>query len=593
VSGSGSIGELSDRWTEDEPSTSGSWRARLGRRLALLIAGLSVLVFAPIAIGTQGGAQRIVLLSTTALVLVGLVRLARPDVSERLRSRGVVLAFVAIGTVGYATLGFLSAPGAAMAAAIVSAGLLLDRRTMFVTIGFCLTCMIVVGTLMVHDVLPRPAVADISPGAAGPWVRSSVLTIILLAIVGAAVALVVEILESSVAEVAESGRRRREAELQVLHAQSTQLIGQLAASLAHDVNNHLTVVSWWTSVLAEQQDDAERASASAAIAQSIDDASVLIQRLLMLGRRDVPVARPLALDVLLEEREPVFRGLVPSDVDVVVSADAGAWCRIDPAQVAQVVMNLAVNARDAMPHGGTLTIEARRIRTDGLVEETGAIPRGEWVVLAVEDTGTGMDDDTRRRAAEPFFTTKPAGLGTGLGLATTAAIADQADGRLRIESEPGRGTRVELWLPAVDAAPTAAPVDRPGHDRLDGFRILLVDDTPHVLDVAARTLTAAGATVTTASDANEALHASRAGTFDVLCTDVVMPGTPVSELLDRFEAEHPEAVVLLCSGYVGEELVRNGIERQRYPLLPKPYTPAQLVDSIGTLLSSRAVRTEG
>lgn len=541
----------------------------------MLAAVLGFTVVAPLALGTTDGVTRALLLTTMTVLSIGLLVLARPSVPARFRSVGVVVAFVVTAAAGYATFGFLSGPGVALAVAVVCSGLLLDRRSMFVTLGLCVACLTVIGSLMVAGVLPEPQFDDVSPGRAGPWLRSSSLTVMLLAVIGAAVSLVVRILEDAVATADESSRRQREAELQILHAQSTQLVGQLAAGLAHDLNNQLTVIGWWSSVLAETQDEDERRRAAEVVARSIDAAASLTRRLLVAGRRDAPTPRPVQLARFLEANSTLLRAVVPPGVELTVDADDDAWVRIDPSRLSQILINLATNAGDATPDGGGVTISARRV-SDG--EES--FFHGDGVVVTVEDDGVGMDDETRVRALEPFFTTRTADGGSGLGLPTASALTEEAGGRLHISSTPGQGTRISVWFPAAEPGaherePVAGePVS------LDGVRVLLAEDNPDVLAVARLALADAGAVVTVAVDGDDALRRVDTGPFDVLCTDVVMPGAPVSEVLLRFCEAHPEGAVLLCSGYVGEELVRRGIEEGRFRLLRKPYRPAELTRAV-------------
>lgn len=568
-----------------------AWRTRLGRRLAALTAALSTLVFVPLSLGTSSGAARFVLLGGAMVLMVGSVWLARADVPTPTRSVGVVLVFMLIGVIGYATLGFLSAPGVAFAAAVVFAGLLRGRAAIFVTIAICVVVMTAVAVLMVQGVIPTPNETDISPAQAEPWIRSVALTLIIIGILGGAVTLVVEDIEAAGQRAEREAQRRREAELQVLRAQSTQLIAQLAASLAHDVNNQLTVIGTWTDLITDESGSRDRDVARDAISQSIAQATALTKRLLVLGRQDAPVPQTIDLYDFLEDNAQLLTSTVPTDLEVVVEADTRSWCRVDPSQLAQVLLNLVVNARDAMAHttNGRLSVEARRRPSTSAEGVEGPIPDGDWVVVSVSDTGMGMDAATASRAFEPFFTTKKVGEGTGLGLATARAVAAEAGGHIRLETAPDVGTVIELWFPEVTAgAGPDDPLVRPAVADLSDLRILLVEDAAGVREAAAHTLAGAGADVTSANDAADAILAVSEQPFDLLCSDVVMPGVSVVELIEHFESQNPGSPVLLCSGYIDEELVRRGIEDGRYQLLQKPYSPTELVGRIHSVWHSAA-----
>ncbi len=563
--------------------TAEPWRSELGRRLARLTVALTIVAFVPIALATTDNRARVVLIATGVAAALGLLYLGRVQASVRKRSLGIVSVFVAVGTIGYATFGFLSGPGVAYAAAVAFSGLLLGRRAMHATILICSASAALVGVLMVNDWIPSPLASEIAPTLARSWIRSGSITLIMIMILGAAVTQVVENTEASVKREMKESERRRLAELQVLQAHSTHLIGELAASLAHDVNNLLTVIGWWSGRVASGGPDVDRQAAHAAISDSINQAASLTQQMLMLGRRDSPTPVPVRLADFIQAKDGMLQTVVRSDVELIVIADDEAWCRIDPSQLGQVLLNLVVNARDAMPHGGQLSVAAsHRPQTSGAGIH-GPIPRGDWSVLSVSDTGSGMDEQTRRRAFEPFFTTKLVGEGNGLGLATIAVIVDQADGHVVLDTGPDRGTLIELWLPSAPSETPASVAPASFEPRLDGIRVLVAEDSVGVLSVARQAFEDAGAIVTSAADGDEALIRALESSFDLLCTDVVMPGAPTSKLIATFEAQNPQSAVLLCSGYVGEDLVRRGIEDGSYELLQKPYTAETLVATASSL----------
>ncbi len=565
------------------------WRAVLSLRLAQLTAVICPFVLVPIALGTEDAYTRVALLVAAAILAVGFGAMARRATPARARSIGVVIGFGGIGVAGYATVGFLSAPGIAFAISVAVAGLLLGRTAMIAAAAVTAAAVTAIGAMMVSGVLPAPTPEDISPELARPWLRGSAIMVLLIALLGATVTWVVEAIEGTLARLDEEATRREKAERHALRAHQRELMVQLAGGLAHDVNNQLTVISAWASMLQTTGNDDLAARAKDAIETAVDNASALTKQLLVLGRRDARSPRPLALGDVVHSFGGALRGFLPDNVSVRVCADAEAWCFADEAQINNALLNLALNGRDAMPEGGTLSVGTESRITEEITPGTnGEIPPGTWSILYVEDTGVGMSQETLGRVFEPFFTTKTGGKGSGLGLATIAAIVEHSGGHVTVDSELGRGTRVECWLPEVAPAERAVGRSATSLPELRGARILLADDTPGVLAAAREALAAHGCAVVVATDGSEALRRLDEGDFDVLCSDVVMPGAPVAEIIDVFARSVSESRVLLCSGYVPEDLVRLGIEEGRYHFLAKPYSSADLVDKVARVLAGDA-----
>jgi signal transduction histidine kinase/CheY-like chemotaxis protein len=578
-----------------EASTDPSWRERLGRRLVLLTAAMSLLVFLPVTMGTHDAALRSVLSITTALLVAGLLWLARASVEPRLRAIGAVAAFFVIGATGHATVGFLGAPALGFCAAVVVAGVLLGRRAMLSTVA--LTCVAVasIGALMVFDVIPSPPYDDITPRVGRNWMRSSTLTLILILILGIAVTWVVEHIEATRAQVAAEARRRRKIEQQAVNAQATELLGRVAAGLAHDVNNQLTVIAGWTGLLGSKAAGATAGDAQAAIKKAVTTAADLTKQLLVLGRKEIRSPRTRSLTTIVRAHVKTLSRVLPDNVQVEAASDGHAWALVDEGQMQQVLLNLVLNARDAMAHGGRVHVQtAMRDDVTGVVGHRGPIPAGSWSVLEVRDEGVGMDEVTRARVFEPFFTTKPRGQGTGLGLATVAAIAEQSEGHVVLDSDVGVGTTVQLWFPERSAPDDDADESTGRHveGSFRSTRVLFVDDNLAVVDVVRRGLIQAGFEVVTAVDADDAIGRLAKGPFDLLCSDVVMPGTPVSKLIEAFSRAYPHAPVLLCSGHLDEDAqqVREEIERGRVHFLPKPYGIPKLVACMDELLDREEAR---
>jgi PAS domain S-box-containing protein len=368
-----------------------------------------------------------------------------------------------------------------------------------------------------------------------------------------------------------SDRRRLEAELR--QAQKMEAIGRLAGGIAHDFNNLLTVIDGNAGVLRADLPAAESGLADE-IVRAGEQAAALTRQLLAFSRKGVVAPRVLCPNATIEGVRTMLARLVGERVRVVTELDAEVGpVRIDPGQLEQAVLNLAVNARDAMPQGGTLTIRTRA--------------RLRHVRIEVSDVGVGMDEATRTRAFEPFFTTKPAGEGTGLGLATVKGIVEQAGGEVEVASAPGRGTTFILSLPvSADGPPSDSPVKRtppPANREV----ILLVEDEPAVQLLERRVLEMGRYEVLVASCGEEALILldGHVGRIDLLVTDVVMPGMTGRELAEAVARRRPGLRALFLSGYTPDEVLRQGVRADEAHFLQKPFTPTSLLGKVREVLA--------
>jgi signal transduction histidine kinase/CheY-like chemotaxis protein len=553
------------------------WRTALGLRLLRLTFGLTLLavVFFIAGLGSKPGWASWVVGPSCVAVLLALT--LRRQTSHRQRAIGVIVVLLTASLLGYVRFGHTPGPALGLVLAVVVAGLLLGRRAAFVVVAAGVVAVAVVATAMVRGTIAPPSTLDLSPVAWRIWLRTTLFTAIVAVLLVEAMTWVVATIEQGAARAELEATRRHDAERKALEAQQAELMGQIAAGLAHDVNNHLAVVSMWTSVLLASRAQEDLDEAADEIEAAIEEATTLTRRVLVLGRRGVNKPRPLSLTALVDEHAAVARRVLGARVALTVERPpAPAWCHADDGLLGQVLLNLVMNAREALPEGGAVTIRTGTRSAGGR----------SLAFFEVEDNGVGMSEDVRRRAAEPFFTTKPPGKGSGLGLAAVTAIARQCDGELTLVSSPGAGTRAAVELPAI-AAPTA-PAEADAAPVVLAGRVLLVDDSASLVNISRQILQEAGCTVVVASDGDEAIARIDEGSFDLLCSDVVMPGRPVREVIDAFERQNPGAPVLLCSGYVGEHLVRAGIEVGAYRFLPKPFGPAQLVAEVAELL--RAAR---
>jgi signal transduction histidine kinase len=381
----------------------------------------------------------------------------------------------------------------------------------------------------------------------------------------------------------EERTREREAALAKMHEmQKLESLGQLTGGVAHDFNNLLTVMLANLSLLRKRvPEDARITRLIDGAVQSAERGATLTSRMLAFARRQDLRPETVDLPKLVDGMaEMLRRSLGPAiQIHTEFRTDLAA-VRVDPNQFELALLNLALNARDAMPLGGTLAIGARR--ADASDGPPGLAP-GDYVRVMVTDTGTGMDAETLKRAAEPFFTTKGVGKGTGLGLSMVHGLAAQSDGAMRITSRLGQGTTVELWLPAAERPSSALPAassHTPSQELAQ--RVLLVDDDPLILLSTAALLEDLGHTVIQASSGAAALETLRAGeTVDVVITDQAMPAMLGTELVRRIRESWPQLPIILATGYAdlppGEEL---GV-----PRLAKPYTQAQLATEVARLVS--------
>ncbi|HET7463630.1 MAG TPA: PAS domain S-box protein [Longimicrobium sp.] len=382
----------------------------------------------------------------------------------------------------------------------------------------------------------------------------------------------------------------RVSQQQLLQAQKMDAVGRLAGGVAHDFNNLLTAIRGNAELLLydipagdPRRDDVDE------IRKAADRAAALTRQLLAFSRRQVLQPRVLDLNDVVQEMERMLRRLIGEDVELVTRLSPGvAQVRADPGQVEQVVLNLAVNARDAMPGGGKLIVETADAE---LGDETKRahpyVVPGRYVMLCVSDTGQGMDPETRERAFEPFFTTKPAGRGTGLGLSTVYGIVKQSGGFIWLDSELGRGTRVRIYLPPAAApAPPPATAPRPVEHRRGEGTVLLAEDEVTVRRLAVRVLQRGGFAVLEAADGEEALTVAReyAGSIDLLVTDLVMPRMGGRDLAARLRGVRPQVPVVYVSGYAEEAVQRDGVLDPGARFLPKPFTAEQLLDAVHAAL---------
>jgi PAS domain S-box-containing protein len=371
-------------------------------------------------------------------------------------------------------------------------------------------------------------------------------------------------------------------------AQKMEALGRLAGGVAHDFNNLLTVISGYGALLqSELKDDAERGDMVNEIMRAAEKAAELTRQLLVFSRNQVARLSVLDLNEEILKAQGMLRRLIGEDISVEARLSKGLEkIRADSGQIGQILMNLAANARDAMPSGGKITIQTENwmVEEDHFHHQLGFSP-GRYVRLLFTDTGRGMEPETRARIFEPFFTTKEVGKGTGLGLATVYGIVKQSNGQISVYSEPECGSTFAIYFPSTNdeqkAEPTREPEVKKGHET-----ILLVEDEPSVRKLAYSVLQANGYNVLTAGSGPEALSQARehADVIKLLLTDIVMPGTNGHELASQIAQERPGLRVIFMSGYSEHAILERVLSEPGAAFLQKPFTPAQLLRAIREVL---------
>ena len=388
---------------------------------------------------------------------------------------------------------------------------------------------------------------------------------------------------------------RNRLESQLRQSQKLEAVGRLAGGVAHDFNNLLTVIIGHSDLAISSLNPGER------LRRDLEDireagarAAVLTSQLLAFSRKQVLQPKILDCNIAITNMTKMLGRLISSNIEIVTKREAELWrAKVDPGQLDQVILNLALNARDAMPLGGKLIIETANRRFEGeQFSGQQQIPPGQYVLLAVSDTGCGMDAETRSHLFEPFFTTKIAGKGTGLGLPTVYGIVRQSGGHIAVYSEPGHGTSVKVYLPRVVGAGEAVSLCEEGAPLPVGTEtILIAEDEDRVRSLTVAILAQQGYTVIEACDGEEARGLAKQydGEIHLLLTDVVMPKMSGKELGDALRRDRPGIKVLLCSGYTGDTVMQQGVLDNSTPFLQKPFTLRSLAVAVRQALDAGAL----
>jgi two-component system cell cycle sensor histidine kinase/response regulator CckA len=405
--------------------------------------------------------------------------------------------------------------------------------------------------------------------------------------------------EQHLEAVSEDVTDQRRVEQQFRQAQKMDAVGQLAGGVAHDFNNLLTVILSYSHFLLSSlaPDDPNREDVDA-IRSAGESAAALTRQLLVFSRQQVVQPKVLRLNEVVAGTGKMLRRLIGENIELATTLDPDAGAvKVDAGQMEQVIVNLAVNARDAMPNGGRLLIESKNAEFhEAVTERTTLYPAGRYVMLAVSDNGIGMDAATQAKVFEPFFTTKAVGKGTGLGLATVYGIVKQSGGDISLYSEPGAGTSFKIYFPRVDGTAIGAGELAPAAALPRGREtIMIADDDPAVRNLVRQVLERQGYRVLEAPDGESALDvaARHTDSIQLLITDLVMPRMTGRALSERFAALRPDVRVLFVSGYTDDAIVHHGVLDGDMEYLQKPFTPDALARKVRSVLDMAAAQPGG
>ena len=390
--------------------------------------------------------------------------------------------------------------------------------------------------------------------------------------------------------VTEDVTETKQLETQLRQAQKMEAVGRLAGGVAHDFNNVLGVIGGYAELLHGRTEDPVTQKQLGEIRIAVDRAASLTRQLLAFSRKQVLQPKALDLNERIRELTKMLRRLIGDDIELVVhSADSLACVEADPGQIDQVILNLVVNARDAMPRGGKLVIETANTQLDKNADfQRGSINPGQYVMLAVSDTGEGMGPEVLSHIFEPFFTTKEQGRGTGLGLSTVHGIVNQSGGHIWVASQPGKGSTFKVYLPVVGKPAKVEEEKVESHIVPGSGTILLVEDESQMRALMRQLLVDRGYRVLEAADGAEALALAKGADIQLLLTDVLMPNLSGPALADQIQVLHPDIAVIYMSGYTDELLVHHGALQKGVSFLEKPFTSDHLIHSVQTALRLRS-----
>ncbi len=578
-----------------QENTNQDWREGLLNRVRIvLIAVLAFSAFITLVAARTHSMYLIAAIATiTSLSLIVLI--ASQKVSLFARSLTVVIVIACTAVFSYWGAGYLAGPAATASFALVIAALLFGRRAFIALLVVFSLLPFIAASLIAAGIWQGPPASDFDPSTPLTWVRTGLISIVMWGAAGFAVLFVKDTIDGNLAqkEAALSRLRtekeaRDRAEETAAQAQKLDAIGRLAAGIAHDFNNALLVVQGWNELRSSANETDLEKEAGDSIDKAVEQGAFLARQLLTFARKDVRSPRALSIDDVVTDTSATLGRLLPANIELLVETSCGETVYADEAQLQQVIINIAINSRDALPEGGEITIRTRQSETpEGWTPQDGDESPEKWIALEVDDNGVGMDEHTREFVFEPFFTTKERGQGTGLGLATSYGIVRQSGGHITIDSSPGVGTKVTLYLPAIAAAPErAGAAESRSVSRSLSARTFLVEDSPEALNFMIRMMEGQGMSVTACADGDAALAQLAADDerFDFLVCDAVFPGAPMSAVIEAFRQHSPNAPILVCSGYMREGLAMPSLEGSQWDFLGKPFGVDEFVEKTRALL---------
>jgi signal transduction histidine kinase/CheY-like chemotaxis protein len=580
-------------WQRDVLHVALVWTSRLGSILAVALF-VTIITREPV----RSFDPAVVMIYTAYGGVVALRH--RRSLSYRWRAYGFCLLMLVMGVASLHAIGALPGPALACTFVVVGAQLFLGTRVMLLALGLTAAAVVLAG--LEHS--QGPHWPDAERLGTWFWLREgagyAVPTAALALILGHVIGRLEESLRAARgalnrSTVAEAERQRTKAalvrtEAALIRSQKLEAVGRLAAGVGHDFNNTLQVMLSWASILREERDKSVFDEGLTAIERAARQGRELTQRLLEFGRRDVRAPVRCSPAKLVKESVRSLRRLLPEDISIELELDEGVPdILVDGDQLAHVLLNLGVNARDAMPAGGVLRFEVSSVAASDLGDDASGALGGRLVRVSVRDTGVGMDGETLGQLFEPFFTTKGE-RGTGLGLATAHSIVQRNGGFIRVSSEVGKGSTFRLYFPGQGGASASAESPRPQPQRPAKGVVMVAEDDPEVRRSIVRVLGSAGYRVLQSADVTSAMSLleQRGAEVDLFCTDGIMPGGGTRQLIDHYLACRPDGRVMVCSGYVQEELLRRDLDAGAYVYLPKPFHPAELVERIGRMLEGRS-----
>ncbi|MET0340890.1 MAG: response regulator [Polyangiales bacterium] len=596
---------LSLRAQSEAPSVQvllGQWRGRILRRLLLVGSVLATLASAIFGYQQAAlGAWTTFTINVMIVLTLWVTTLSR-GLSDPARIKLTLTVLYLGSALGLFTMGLCAESILGLSGFVALSSLLVGFR--WANWAFCLVLGTIAAcaTSYVNGWLTLPAVSPVEPSNPWNWVRSGLFASSIITAIGGGTSYLLKELVNTLTDRTELIKQLREeanqrerthrqlAETQerLLHAHKLEVVGRLAGGIAHDFNNTLTVIlSYGELIKSRLGRESPYADLADQIIQAAEQGGDLTKQLLTFTRRQIVKPRTVDVQQILRNTERALTRLVPRSIHIKRAEVADElYVLIDPTQLQQAILNLALNARDAMAEaGGELTLEA------GLcdVSERDGLPivAGQYVTVRVRDTGTGMGDDTLARLFEPFFTTKEPGLGTGLGLANVRETTDAAGGHVSVKSELGKGSQLTLYFPRADAHISGIESTQPPALARQN-KLLVVDDEPQIRDVIRTMLVDSGYDVRVADSARAALAVLAETEVDLICTDMVMPEMSGAKLIDELRRTRPDLPVVVCSAYGTDDDVSRRVARGEVFFLSKPFTRKDLLGIVNRALSARS-----